>query len=72
MNGDNVRKAFENCRDKILDRIGTGRNDDFDETFIVVSEAISQHIEKILRANIDLFEKIVKKRLKELTSDKTK
>ena len=72
MNGDNVRKAFENCRDKILDRIGTGGNDDFDETFVVVSEVISQHVEKILRANIDLFEKIVKKRLKELTSDKTK
>lgn len=66
MNGNNVRKAFENCRDEIFNRITKQKTSDWNRTWTVSSEMVSAYVESILKTDIGKIEKIVRKRLKEL------
>lgn len=65
MKGDSVKKAFENCRDEIFNRITTQKQDSWNRAWEISSEMVSRYVESVLKSDIGKIERIVRKRLKE-------
>jgi len=63
-NGEDVKKAVENCRSEILDRIGMQGIDDFDRAYVAASEVISEHVRAFLKFSLDPIEKLVRKKMR--------
>jgi len=64
MNGGSVEKAAQDCRDKILDRIGMREINNFEEAWVASGEVISEHVRVFLEFSIDIIEKLVREKLK--------
>ena len=64
MNGGSVEKAAQDCRDKILDRIGMREINNFEEAWVASGEVISEYIRKLLISDAEEIEKLVREKLK--------